>query len=159
MKKSLIPALSAIVILLFLSSACNQSNDSKSDNINNTVSADSLMNEWNVAWNKHDSTAISNMLADNSVVVFSTKERLIGNDSIMANWVNKNLPTVTNLKTEKISSSSSSEMVFFNGTYTLDITENDSITGADTGGFTFVWKLQDKKDWKIELLFFGKNSE
>jgi ketosteroid isomerase-like protein len=160
MKKKSNHTLSLIVVLLFLISACTQSKNSKSDNsLNHTVSADSLMTEWNVAWNKHDSTAISNMLANNSVVVFSTKEKLMGADTIMTNWVNKNLPNVTNLKTEKVSSAASSEMVFFNGTYTLDITKNDTVIGADMGCFTFVWKLQNSKEWKMELLFFGKNPE
>lgn len=155
-----IHTLSLIVVSLFLISACKQTNNSNADNsLSHTVSADSLMNEWNLAWNKQDSTAIFNMLANNSVVVFSTREKLMGADTIMTNWINKNLPDVTNLKTEKVSSSTSSEMVFFNGTYTLDITKNDTVIGSDMGCFTFVWKLQNKKDWKMELLFFGKNPE
>jgi ketosteroid isomerase-like protein len=160
MKKKSFHTLCLIVVSLFLISACTQSKNGKSDNSSShAVSADSLMNEWNVAWNKHDTTAISNMFANNSVVVFSSKERLMGVDSIMTNWVNRNLPNVANLKTEKVSSSTSSEMVFFNGTYTLDITKNDTVIGADMGCFTFVWKLQNKNDWKMELLFFGKNPE
>ncbi len=159
MRKTSIHTLSFIVVLLLISSACKQSNSKSELSSSYDVSSDSLMNEWNEAWNTHDSTAISNLLTSNSVVVFSTKERLMGADSIMTNWVNKNLPSVTNLKTEKVSSSESSEMAYFNGTYTLDITRNDSVVGSDAGCFNIVWKLQDNQDWKIELMFFGMNPE
>ena len=160
MKNSSVHTLGFIVVMLLLFSSCKQSNNGPLDaNLNYSASPDSLMNEWNIAWNQHDSTAISNMLADNSVVVFSSNEKLVGVDSIMTNWVNNNLPMVSNLKTEMTSSSTSSEMAYFNGTYTLDITRNDTVLGADSGCFTFVWKLQDSNDWKMELLFFGKNAE
>lgn len=160
MKKTSIHTLISLVVLLFLISACQQSNNSRRNNsLSYSVSTDSLVNEWNEAWNKHDSTAISNLLAQNSVVIFSTEEKLEGVDNIMTDWVNKNLPLVRNLKTEKTSSSTSSEMAYFNGTYTLDIVRNDTVLGSDKGCFTFIWKLQDSKDWKMELIFFGKNDE
>lgn len=160
MKKTTILTFSSIVVLLFLISSCQQSRNSNLDNsVSYSVSPDSLINIWNEAWNKHDSTAISNMLATNSVVVFSTEEKLVGVNTIMTDWVSKNLPMVTNLKTEKTSAATSSEMAYFNGTYTLDIVRNDTILGSDKGCFTFVWKLQDSKDWKMELIFFGKNAE
>ncbi len=163
MKKLSIHTLSLLVVFLFIISACTESNSSKVDkskldnSLSHAVSPDSLMNVWNEAWNKHDSIAISNMLADNSVVVFSTKARFVGIDSIMTNWVSKNLNEVENLKTEKVSSSTTPEMVYFNGTYTLDVTKNDTVVNTDAGCFAFIWKLQNNKDWKMELLFFGKS--
>jgi ketosteroid isomerase-like protein len=156
MKKVSIHPLGFILVLLVLLSACKQSNNSKIDNrLSHSVSPDSLMNVWNAAWNNQDSTAIYNLLATNSVAVFSTKEKFVGVDALMTNWVNKNISKIRILKTEKVSSSISSEMVYFNGTYTVDITKNDTLLSENTGSFTFVWKLQNNKDWKMELLFFG----
>lgn len=77
----------------------------------------------------------------------------------MKNWISQTLPVMKNLKTEKISAASTNEMAYYNGTYTLDITRNDSVIGTDAGCFNIVWKLQDKTNWKVELLFFGVNPQ
>lgn len=122
-----------------------------------SVNTDSLINQWNKVWNDHDSTGLTNLFNSNSVVVFSSKKRFTGVNDIMKNWISQTLPVMKNLKTKKISASSTNEMAYYNGTYTLDITHNDSVIGTDAGCFNIVWKLQDKKDWKVELLFFGVN--
>ncbi len=164
MKKQSITALSILALVTFLISGCghtpaSESNTNEAHASATTISTDSLINNWNQGWNTHDSTAIGNLFTDNSVVVFSSKKRFTGANDIMNNWINKNLPSVKNLKTEKISASASSDMAFFNGTYTLDITRNDSVVGNDAGCFTIIWKQQQPKDWKIELMIFGVNAQ
>lgn len=159
-----ITVLSLITVVSFLISGCNASSNHEAGHNGNqtaaaTISTDSLINNWNQGWNNHDSKALTNSFTDNSVVVFSSKKKFIGANDIMNNWINKNLPSVKNLKTEKISASASSDMAFFNGTYTLDITRNDSLVGNDAGCFTIIWKQQQPNDWKVELMIFGVNAQ
>ena len=119
-----------------------------------TISADSMIIVWNNAWNKDDSLAISDMFTDQSVFLSGTR-KIIGTDSIMKKWVNKQLPKISNLSTEKITSGATNNMVFYTGFYTLDLTTNDSITGKADGNFSAIWKKQDDNAWKIELIHFG----
>ncbi len=156
MKSVTIQKLSILIVILVSIASCKQQNDGQTDKIVSVISPDSLMNAWNVAWNSTDSITISKMLTDKSFVVFSNKKKLSGTDSIMTKWVNKNLPQIANLKTEKISSSATSEMAYYYGNYSLDITKNDSVVGSDIGCFTAIWKLQSDKSWKMELMFFGE---
>lgn len=164
MKKISFTVLSLITVITFLISGCNQSANHEAGHNENhtaapTVSPDSLITNWNQSWNTHDSTALTNLFTSNSIVVFSSKKRFTGGDDIMKSWISPTLLSVKNLKTEKISASSSADMAFFNGTYSLDITRNDSIVGTDAGCFTIIWKQQNPNDWKVELMIFGVNAQ
>lgn len=146
---------SAIVAMVLFIASCTSK---PADNIsagNSLVSPDSLIGVWNSAWNSTDSTAISNMFNQRSQVVFSKNERFVGSDSIMTKWVSGNLAMVRNLKTNKFIGNSTNDMVYYSGDYTLDIVRNDSIIGSEEGCFTTIWKKQEDKNWKIELMFFG----
>ncbi|MDX5338774.1 MAG: DUF4440 domain-containing protein [Cyclobacteriaceae bacterium] len=147
-------------ICLSLAFTCQSPTETTSSATEPTlVSADSLMENWNVAWNAHDSATVANFFHDQSVVIFSTSFQMVGRDSIVKNWVRQSLPTVTNLKTQKISSVSSSELAYYSGSYSLNFTQSDSTLGADTGIFTIVWKLQPDQSWKIENMIFGAVQE
>ena len=158
MKIKLVSVLFAVIIILLAS--CGQKTESETViTQTQSVNTDSLINQWNKFWNEHDSTGLTNLFNSNSVVVFSSKKRFTGANDIMKNWISQTLPVMKNLKTEKISAASTNEMAYYNGTYTLDITRNDSVIGTDAGCFNIVWKLQDKTNWKVELLFFGVNPQ
>lgn len=123
------------------------------------VTPDSLIKVWNLAWNTRDAATLSNLLTEQSVVVFSAKDILMGRDSIMANWISRNLPMTGNLKTEKISGAATADMAYYSGSYTLDIMANDSIVGSEPGIFTAIWKREEDQHWKIGLMFFGESGE
>jgi hypothetical protein len=146
----------SILVMVFLLSSCTSNSVENVAKSTVTISPDSLMGLWNTAWNKTDSLAILNMLTEQTQVVFSNKERMVGADSIMTKWVRTNLPMVRNLKTNKYKATATNELAYYSGDYSLDMVRNDSIIGSDLGCFTFIWKLQDNKSWKMEMLFFGE---
>ncbi|HAS59236.1 MAG TPA: hypothetical protein DEQ87_08010 [Algoriphagus sp.] len=145
--------------LLLLGFSCQTPKQEISTNLQETVSADSLIQVWNKAWNSKDSTAISDFFNEQSVVIFSTNYIMTGKDSIMFKWVKNNLPNVSNLQTFKISSGNGQNLAYYSGTYSLDIVKNDSLLGTDKGIFTTVWKLQNDQNWKIENMIFGEYQE
>lgn len=123
------------------------------------VSPDSLTNLWNDAWNQHDSAAIANMFAANATVVFSDKEKIVGAAAIMAQWVRQNLPSTKKLITENTASSSTADMAYYAGNYSLDYIKKDSSEGNEKACFTAIWKKQEDNNWKVELMFFGVHFE
>jgi ketosteroid isomerase-like protein len=145
----------SVILMAILVSSCTSKSIDNTAASTPVVSPDSLIGVWNSAWNTTDSITLVNMFNEQSQVVFSTNERFIGSDSIMTKWIRKNLPLVRNLKTNKFIGNYSNDIVYYSGDYSLDIVRNDSIIGSDVGCFTTIWKKQEDKDWKIELMFFG----
>ncbi|HNT79112.1 MAG TPA: nuclear transport factor 2 family protein [Bacteroidia bacterium] len=141
-----------ITVILF---SCNQTAPMSESSSVDPAFADTLMNRWNQAWNSHDSTYVFNLFDQHSVVVFSSSATMAGADIINANWIGKNLPMVANLKTEKINAYNTDDMAYYAGSYTLDIIQNDSVVDSDAGIYTTIWKLNENKEWKIDLMFFG----
>ena len=118
-------------------------------------SPDSLIRQWNNAWNQHDSATLAQFFHEESVVIFSNKLKFPGRDSIMNGWIGPNLSSVANLKTVKISSGATDGMAWYTGDYTLDILQNDSLVAQDVGLFTTIWKKDQAQQWKIEVMQFG----
>ncbi|MBK9734703.1 MAG: nuclear transport factor 2 family protein [Saprospiraceae bacterium] len=145
----------SILALVILLSSCNLKSVDNGTESSAMVSPDSLIGLWNLAWNKTDSITISNMFTKETQLVFSSNKRIIGGDSIMIKWIRTNLPTVRNLKTEKYIATATNDMAYYSGGYSLDMVRNDSVIGTDIGCFTAIWKKQEDKNWKIELMFFG----
>jgi len=152
---------SGMVIALFIGvliSSCTNNKTVNSDTTTTVVSVDSLNTSWNNAWNNKDVNAIANMFTENTVVLSGSWEA-IGKDSIMKNWVNSQLPRMTNFKTTKLIAEASTHMAFQTGFWTLDTKRNDSIVGTAQGNYTTIWKKQADNSWKIELLHMGKTNE
>jgi len=141
----------ALIIGVFIYS-CSNNNQAASEI--KVVSVDSLNTSWDNAWNKRDANAIANMFTENTVVLSGSWE-VVGKDSIMKNWVNSQLPRMTNFKTTKLIAEASSGMAFQTGFWSLDINRNDSIVGTAKGNYTTIWKKQADNTWKIELLHMG----
>lgn len=158
MRKDLLRCISCIALVVSISSCKQEYADQKVDT-NNRVSPDSLISQWNSAWNQHDSTAVLNLFTDHSAVILNDKERLKGLDSISAFWLRSTLPVLLNLKTENFSSSSGPEFAYYSGNYSVDRIREETKTEKGFGCFTMIWKLQPDKTWKVELLFFGEHME
>lgn len=148
--------LSGIVIALsigLLISSCSNNKPVTSEANAKLVSVDSLNSNWNNGWNAGDENAVANMFTDHAVVL-SGAWKVTGKDSIVKNWVSRQLPRMTNFKTTKLASGASSEMAFQTGYWSLDVKRNDSIVGTSQGNYTMIWKKQ-ANSWKIELLHMG----
>lgn len=118
-------------------------------------SPDSLIRQWNNAWNQHDSATLAQLFHEESVVIFNNRLKFPGRDSIMNGWIGPNLSSVANLKTVKISSGATDGMAWYTGDYTLDMLQNDSLVAQDVGLFTTIWKKDQSQQWKIEVMQFG----
>ena len=148
MSKYLMFALSGI---LLWSCSTNSETEGVHADTAQKVSVDSLVNEWNSAWNANDTLAISEMLDANSVML-SGEWKVVGKDEIMSKWVKGQLQTVANLQSTKIKGDVTSDMALYTGFWTLDQTSNDSIVGTSKGNFSAVWKRQADNSWKIAIM-------
>lgn len=115
-----------------------------------SVSADSLARLWNNAWNTKNLEAIKGMIADDAIAM-DRDWKVEGLDSIMAKWISVNLPAISNLTTEKLHESNCCCCVSLTGFYTLDVTTQDGVQ-KEKGNFTFIWKQQEDKAWKLEVM-------
>lgn len=153
--KQLALFLSLITILI----TCTNPPAERNNEMTLAANPDSLIASWNKAWNDTDSTTLFNLFTNESQVIFSAKQRLVGKDSILNYWIKSHLPMVRNLKTSKFYSATSDDMAYYSGSYTLDRVEKDSIVGSDEGCFTAIWNRDSNNVWKMNLLFFGSTGE
>ena len=109
---------------------------------------DSLINNWNKAWNNHDSTGVSNLFATNALLM---DEDIIANNSaeIGAKWIHPNIKLVNHLKSTKLQEWSSGERAGYSGKYELDVVVKDSIVAKPKGVYTVNWMKTDNGEWKI----------
>jgi uncharacterized protein (TIGR02246 family) len=144
--------------ILLWSCSANSETDVVTPVTEQKVSVDSLVNEWNTAWNANDTLAISEMFNANSVML-SGEWKVVGKDEIMTKWVNGQLQTVANLQSTKVTEEVTSDMALYTGFWTLDQTSNDSIVGTSKGNFSAVWKKQEDNSWKIALMHMANTGE
>lgn len=115
-----------------------------------TVSADSLMNSFIETWNSADAGAIVNGLADD-VVLVDEKGEIVGKEDVAKKFVEVQIKTTKNLSGKNSQASSSSELAFCSGTWSLQAAgTNDTV--LQTGTHSFGWKKQSDGSWKINLI-------
>jgi ketosteroid isomerase-like protein len=140
--------------LLFNACQNVQSGETETTGAIQLISADSLTRDWVDAWNQDNPVAIANMFNENSVLIYGAWQ-VNSRDSIMHKWVNKQMPQIANLQKTRISSGSGSDMAYYSGFWTLDITRNDSVIGQNERNFSAIWKKQTDQSWKIEMIHLG----
>jgi len=111
---------------------------------------DSLLGLWINAWNTKNTEALKNMIAEKALVM-DKEWKVSGRDSIMAKWININSPVISNLNCDRVASTICCCCVSATGFYKLDVTTKEGVH-KETGNFTFIWKKQDDKSWKLELM-------
>ena len=152
MKKNLF--LIAIVFLTmaiaFNSCKCRKKESCSKKASCSMVKADSLLGLWNNAWNTKNLEALKGMIAEKAIVI-EKDWKVEGRDSIMVNWISKELPKDNNLTTTPIAQCSCCCCVSYTGYYSLDIINKEG-TKKEKGNFTFIWRMQENKSWKLELM-------
>lgn len=116
-----------------------------------TADAKSLMTSFEEAWNKDDSAAVANMMADD-VLLISGKTKFKGKKEITDNWISRHIPITTNLKITDHQAGAGSDIVYSTGTWQLDIMQDGKLKGTSFGNHTFLWKKQDDGSHKLILL-------
>jgi ketosteroid isomerase-like protein len=150
-KISIIARIAALFIVVAIISSCNCKLDHAEKAPQMLVSVDSLDNAWNTAWNSHNVPAISDLFAEDAILV-AGDWKVTGKDSLTKQWIKTSIPGIANLKLLPYSQSANPTMAYSSGAYTHDVKENDSITSTQRGVYTIVWEAQANNKWKVSLV-------
>jgi len=134
-------------IFLMAFTACNPAPKAESK----LAGTDSLMMQWNNAWNASNADQIAALFTDKAILV-SAGGVINGIDSIKVKMINRSVLGLKNLKTEMISESVSTDFASQTGSYTHDWIIKDSTITKESGLFTFIWQKQADKSWKLVLI-------
>ncbi|SFQ03404.1 YybH family protein [Hymenobacter arizonensis] len=114
------------------------------------VNIQSLNQEFIGAWNSKDSGKINGFLADD-VSFVQGSAHWKGKGEVSQKWVNETLPTIGNLKTSVVSSSTDANTAYEAGTFAVDVLPEapGEPRGYGEGNYIFLWKKSDDKTWKL----------
>jgi len=113
---------------------------------------DSLIENWNNAWNKNDLSTIENMFEQDAVYIIDTE--VSRNYDEISRYIRSSDITINNLKTEKIKEWVTSEIAGSIGLWQGDYMLNDSLIFSGKGAFTLIWKKNKNDEWKVSA-FYG----
>lgn len=114
-----------------------------------TTLTDSLMKQWDAAWNNKDTDALESMLQPN--VIFESPYNIrISKDSIAATTFKVVLPSLGDLKSTELRTLIDSNIAWSIGRATGTWSNNKSWEAT----YTFEFKRKADKDWKIQMLIF-----
>ena len=136
--------------------ACNQKENSsehlvagKTDVVRGNI--DSLDNAFDENWNKDDSAALVNSLADD-VILLSGRDKYQGKKEVAEKWISGHLPITANLKTEVVQKGADAETAYSAGTWSLELNLPGKPAQTVTGNHTFIYRKQADGSWKTALI-------
>ncbi len=109
---------------------------------------DSLINNWSISWNNHDSVAVRNMFTSDALL---TDDGVIasGADEIAAKMISPYIRSVSNFKASKLQDWSTNERASYTGRYVFDAVVNNSVVARPQGVFSVNWIKTENGAWKI----------
>jgi len=133
------------LITVVLVTSCNQPSEQR---YVSKAPVDSLITNWENGWNKHDSAAVSNLFSSDALLI---DDNLIAMnvEELSSKWIHSNIRIVSNLKSTKLQSWSTSDKAGYTGKYELDVIVNDSVVAKPKGVFTLNWSKTAAGDWKV----------
>ena len=145
-------------VAALLASCSGKTNDSATTAPATTTAAGtpadvaSLDQQFVSAWNNKDATKVTSMLADD-VQFLQGQLHLSGKSDVTNKWITPTIGTISNLKTNTVSSSNSDALAYEAGTFSVDVlpTASEKTTGDGQGNYVFVWKKADDGTWKMSL--------
>ena len=131
-----------ILLAATLLASCSQSTD--------TVNVQDLNRQFINAWNDKDSTKIISLLADDAHFLQGSTH-FKGKAEVADKWVRETLPTLTDLKTNVVSSESDSHIAYEAGTFSVDVLPlNPKDPHAfGEGNYILLWKKGGDNTWKL----------
>lgn len=138
-----------LLFILITVTSCNQTTEKSTEIV--SVSVDSLTGIFNEGWNKKDSSAIMNVIAQNAVVI---NDSLIhnGHKAIADHWVSGGVKVISNIKTTSVIKNSDNILAYNSGTYSLDLTPPGEPVLKEKGNYSMVWTKQQDGNWKLTLI-------
>jgi len=112
----------------------------------------SLDQQFISAWNSKDAAKVASMLGDD-VQFLQGETHFSGKSEVTNKWVTPTISTISNLKTNTVSSSNSDALAYEAGTFSVDVlpTAAEKTTGEGQGNYVFVWKKAGDGTWKLDL--------
>lgn len=128
--------------------SCNRTSQTK---VLSIEGADSLVNQWNKAWNDKNVDDVMKLIADDAFMVFDTKI-ITGRDSIQKKFVKDNIGLVKNLKIKRVTCKVEKKFTWYCGTFSHLVVHHDSLVSDEKGNIIFTWKPQPDNSWKLSFI-------
>jgi ketosteroid isomerase-like protein len=114
------------------------------------VNVQELNQQFIGAWNNKDTEKIISFLAED-VHFLQGNTHFKGKSEVSQKWVRETLPTLTDLKTNVVSSSADTKTAYEAGTYSVDVLPDspDQPHGIGEGNFILLWKKGTDDTWKL----------
>ena len=108
---------------------------------------DSLIENYNKAWNTHDSAAIRNLFTDDALLIDDEVMAKNG-DEISTKWIHPVYKAVNDVTSSKIKEWTSNDKAGFTGMWTIKLKMKKKTLNVK-GTYTVIWTKNDKGEWKI----------
>ena len=131
----------AILFIALLTTACSSGD---------TVNVQDMNQQFIGAWNNKDTDKIISFL-DEDVHFLQGNTHFKGKSEVSQKWVRETLPTLTDLKTNVVSSAVDTKTAYEAGTYSVDVLPEspDQPHGIGEGNFILLWKKATDNTWKL----------
>ena len=133
---------SPLILLTLLLAACTKPT--------NTADVQTMNRQFIQAWNNRETDKVVGLLAD-SVQFLQGETRFVGKAEVAQKWVRSTMPTITNLKTNTVSTVTDSQIAYEAGTYSVDVLPATPAEprGIGEGNFMLLWKKGADNAWKL----------
>ncbi|WP_187261933.1 YybH family protein [Pontibacter beigongshangensis] len=114
------------------------------------VNVQALNQQFISAWNNKDASGLDAMLADD-VHFLQGEVHYRGKAEVAQQWVRETIGTITDLKTNVVSSGTDSQLAYEGGTYSVDVLPAgpDQPYGIGEGNYILLWKKGADGAWKL----------
>lgn len=131
-----------VLALTFLLSSCAKKAE--------PVNVQALNQQFIGAWNNKKADAAIALLADD-VHFLQGSLHLKGKAAVAQQWVRSTLPTIADLKTNVVTSSTDAETAYEAGTFSVDVlpAAPNEPHGIGEGNFILLWKKTADGSWKL----------
>lgn len=133
-----------ILILFFavIFSACSKTEEA--------VNVQELNKEFISAWNNRDSDKVISLLAED-VHFLQGEIHYNGKSEVADKWVRETMGTITDLKTNAVSTGAGEDIAYEGGTFSVDVlpATPEEPAGLGEGNFLLLWKKDKEGAWKL----------
>lgn len=130
---------------VLLTTACTKSDEKAGD-----ATAQALNQQFISAWNSKNAIQLDTLFADD-VHFLQGEAHFQGKSEVSNRWVRETMGTISNLRTNVVSSATDAQTAYEAGTYTVDVEPAAPGTpmGEGEGNFILLWKKSPKGSWKL----------
>ncbi|WP_299757991.1 nuclear transport factor 2 family protein [uncultured Pontibacter sp.] len=114
------------------------------------VNVQSLNQEFISAWNSDNPDKVISYLAED-VQFIQGETHFTGKTEVANKWVKDTYTTISDLKTNVVSTGTDGTMAYEAGTFSVDVlpTGQEQLRGIGEGNFILLWKKNTEGDWKL----------